>query len=66
MRRKLLLTDMNTKDLDEVARLFAAGKVRPLIAHNFSELSQSCVDDAFEMQKSRRTVGKLVFTVSSS
>ena len=65
-RRKLILTNMNTSDLNEIASLFASGKVRPLIAHNFGELSQASVDDAFERQKSRRTVGKLVFTISSS
>eukprot|EP00756_Hemistasia_phaeocysticola_P022409 Hpha_TRINITY_DN15833_c2_g8::TRINITY_DN15833_c2_g8_i1::g.187350::m.187350 len=60
----LFLTDMNTADLDRLTGLVAAGgAVKPLISSTVQLDGQAAVDEAFGQLKSRRTTGKIVFTV---
>jgi len=61
--RKLVLTDMNKSDLDVLSELYNSKKIlNPVIAQIFSLDSQG-VQDGFNLLKSRRTVGKIVFRI---
>ena len=63
--RRLVLTDMNTTDLEMLARLFNTKQLSaPIIAKIFHFNAQE-VKEGYEQLQSRRTVGKLVFTVST-
>jgi len=63
--RKLLLTDMNTGDLEELAKMFDTKVIsRPVIFKTFP-LDAEGVKEAFDVLQSRRTVGKIVFSISS-
>merc|ERR1712080_71914 len=59
--RKLLLTDMNTRDLEELAKMFDTKVIsRPVIFKTFP-LDAEGVKEAFDVLQSRRTVGKIFF-----
>ena len=68
----LFLTDANTKDLQTLATLTDAGweqdgekrTLRPVIAKELP-FDAAAVASGFELLKSRRTVGKIVFSVST-
>ena len=62
--RRLVLTDMNTKDLDILSELYNSKKIPPPIISKTFQLSPEGVKEGFELLKSRRTVGKIVFTVA--
>jgi len=63
--RRLVLTDMNTADLDELAKLYNSKQILPPVIFKTFSLDAQGVKDGFDMLQSRRTVGKIVFSVST-
>ena len=59
----LLLMDANTKDLEYLASLVDEGKFKPVIAEQLP-FSKGNIHKGFELLKSRRAVGKIVFDIS--
>jgi len=56
----LVLTEMNTKDLEELARMVAEGTLRPVVAKQLA-LTEEAVREGFDLLRSRRARGKVVF-----
>jgi len=63
--RRLLLTDMNTADLELLAELYNSKKIPPPVIFKTFSLDAEGVREGFEILQSRRTVGKIVFRISS-
>jgi len=59
----LMMMNINTADLDILSGLVDEGKLKPVIAENLS-LTDEDVKKGFELQKSRRAVGKIVFDMT--
>jgi NADPH:quinone reductase-like Zn-dependent oxidoreductase len=57
----LLLLDWNTKDLNEIKKMIEENKLRS--NYQSFELNNTNVNSAFDLLKSRRTVGKIVFEI---
>jgi len=64
--RRLLLTDMNTADLELLSELYNSKQILPPVIFKTLSLDPDGVKEGFEMLKSRRTVGKIVFRISSA
>ena len=64
--RKLLLTNMNTADLELLSELYNSKQILPPVICKTLPLDDDGVKEGFDMLKSRRTVGKIVFQISSA
>ena len=53
----------NTADLTRLSELVAEGQLRPVLAKQLP-LTQQCVEEGFQLQKSRRVVGKIVYDMA--
>merc|ERR1711892_1387845 len=62
--RKLVLTDMNPADLDVLAKMSGTKRIQPPVIFKTFPLDAEGVKKGFDMLQSRRTVGKIVFSVS--
>jgi len=63
--RRLLLTDMNTADLELLAELYNSKQIPPPVIFKTFPLDANGIKEGFELLKSRRTVGKIVYKISS-
>jgi len=62
--RRLVIVDMNTGDLEALAALYDTKAIaKPVIFKTYS-LDAEGVKEGFDVLKSRRSVGKIVFTIS--
>jgi len=64
--RRLVLTDMNTADLEVLAEMYNSKQISPPVIFKTFFLDAQGVKEGFEILKSRRTVGKIVFSVSTN
>mmetsp|Transcript_39322 Transcript_39322/g.57854 ORF Transcript_39322/g.57854 Transcript_39322/m.57854 type:complete len:327 (+) Transcript_39322:187-1167(+) len=62
-RRTLVLTDINRSNLEAVSSLLEGSGARPHV--NEMPFTEKGVNDGFDLLKSRRTKGKIVFDVGS-
>jgi len=63
--RRLVLTDMNTADLEVLSGLYDSKMILPPVISKKLLLDAEGVKEGFDMLQSRRTVGKIVFTIST-
>ena len=59
----IFLTDMNTEDLRTISDFVSRGTLKPVVQSRL-DFKQPALHEGFESLKSRRTVGKIVFTVA--
>ena len=55
----LIMVDVNSKDLTEVAELISAGLIKPHVSRVVA-FNETAIREAFDLLKSHRTVGKIV------
>merc|ERR1719233_2089143 len=65
-RARLLIANMNTADLELLSELYNSKQILPPVIFKTFSLDPDGVKEGFEMLKSRRTVGKIVFRISSA
>merc|ERR1719233_610938 len=65
-RARLLIANMNTADLELLSELYNSKQILPPVIFKTFSLDPHGVKEGFEMLKSRRTVGKIVFRISSA
>ena len=62
--RKLVVIDMNTADLEVLAAMYDTKRIQSPVIFKTFPLDAEGVKEGFDMLQSRRTVGKIVFSVS--
>jgi len=59
----LMLMDKSSSDLDHISSLADDGKIKPILAKTLP-FNQEAVTEGFELLRSRRAVGKIVFDIT--